>query len=352
MDPNTPPTSELPQIDHGREVANPGLTAQAAPLLLNGAYALFAIYLAVVVFDLLPVRLLDPLWIITAAGTLANAVSLPIGGLVFAHLAGALAPMEARIHQRRRLLSRLAAWAALGFLLLLPALCWATWRGVTNVQRGSLQQALLIERKAKEIDRAIDVASSPAELRLQMVRLQGPQLSDQDLQQPLPQLKRALRQLVSNARNNLLAQLPKPNQEGYFAVYKQAVRSAVLSLLSALAFAALSYDQLKNKTILQSLVKPRAEQAAKPKGFIASLRKFFAPLYRSFVSFFAPDPRKRFWAQVKDREKRSSAVRAREAKRQAANVRRLQRERERKWQKDERQRQREEQRKRQNESDD
>lgn len=354
MDSRTQKTSESQQIADDREVANPGLTAQAAPLLLNGSYALLAIYVVVIVFDLLPVRLLDPLWIITAAGALTNAVSLPIGGLAFAHAAAALAPMDPQIHQRRRLLSRLAAWAAVGFLLLIPALGWATWRGVTNVQKGSMQQALVIEKRANEIESAIQAASTPADLQQQMVRLQGPQLADQDLQQPLPQLKTSLRQLVRNTRENLLAQLPKPNQQGYWTIYKQTLRSAALSILSALAFAALAYDSLKNKTILQLLISRPTKPAFKPAGLIAFLRKRLAPLYQSLVTFFAPDPRKRFWAQVKDREKRSNALRAREVKRQAANIRRLQHERERKRQKDERQRAREERRnrKRQDDQDD
>ncbi len=352
MDSGTQKTSEFQNVADDRVAANPGLTAQAAPLLLNGSYALFAIYLAVAVFDLLPIRLLDPLWIIAAAGTLANAVSLPIGGLVFAHAAAALAPMDPRIHQRRRLLSRLAVWAAVGFLLLIPALGWATWRGVTNVQRGSTQQALVIEKRANEIESAIQAASSPADLQRQMVRLQGPQLRDQDLLQPLPQLKTFLRQLVRNTRENLLAQLPKPNQEGYWTIYKQALRSAVLSILSALAFLALAYDSLKNKTILQLLISRPGKPALKPSGLIAVLRKRLSPLYQSLVSFFAPDPRKRFWAQVKDRDKRTSALRASEVKRQAANIRRLQRERERNRQKVDRQREREERRNRKRQDND
>lgn len=234
-----------------------GIAYDSAPLLLNGAYSLFAVYVTVIGFDLIPLRLLDPLWLISSASSLVNAVSLPLGGLIFTHIAAALAPKNVAIHQRRRMISRFAAWAALGFLMLIPVLGWATWRGATNIQQASQRQEYVINKNSARLLAAIQSASTTSELQQRMQQLQGPEISSQDLNIPLPQLKKLVRDLIANTRTNLLAQLPRPDAQGYLAIYRQALRNGVLSAISALAFAALIFDRSNRATLLQSWLKPR-----------------------------------------------------------------------------------------------
>ena len=50
------------------------------------------------------------------------------------HLASGFDPDSQLITSRRNLSARLAAWAALGFLMLLPLIGYANWRGIKNIE--------------------------------------------------------------------------------------------------------------------------------------------------------------------------------------------------------------------------
>jgi hypothetical protein len=229
------------------------LSADSARLLADAALALFAIYAVVVAFDIFPLRLADPLWLITASSALVNAVSIPLAGVVFLHLAAAIAPYTNWIHQRRQNISRLAAWAALGFLLLVPLLGFATWRGIANVSAASQKQTAGYTRSAQNLLQAIDRAATPRELQQSMVKLQGPQISDQDLNQPLAVLKKAGTLLVKQALAASVSQLPKPDSQAYKPLYIQTLRTALLALVSSIAFAAVVWNPLKRQTLLRSV---------------------------------------------------------------------------------------------------
>ena len=264
MEPKTPAeleaAAEGPQSQDqavSKVASNPSalldLSADSARLLADAALALFAIYGVVVAFDSLPPRLTDPLWLLSASTSLVSSVSIPLAGVVFLHLAAAIAPYTNWIHQRRQLISRLAAWASLGFLLLLPLLGFATWRGVTNVKAEGQKQIVGLTRNAKVLFEAINKASSPQELQRSMVALQGPQLRNEDLAQPLAVLKSAETQVVKQALISSLSQIPKADSNAYKPLYIQTLRTALLALVSSIAFAAVVWDPLKRQTLLQSL---------------------------------------------------------------------------------------------------
>ena len=267
--------SQSPDQAVSKGASNPtallDLSADSARLLADAALAMFALYAVVVAFDILPLRLADPLWLITASGALVNAVSIPLAGVVFLHLAAAIAPYTNWIHQRRQNISRLAAWAALGFLLLVPLLGFATWRGITNVNAASQRQTAGLTRSANALLAAINKASSPQELQRSMVALQGPQLRNEDLAQPLALLKNAETQLVKQALASSLSQIPKVDSSAYKPLYIQTLRTALLALVSSIAFAAVVWDPLKRQTLLRSLFSKSPDP--KRGGFYRSIQK-------------------------------------------------------------------------------
>ena len=229
------------------------LAADSAKLLADAALALFAIYAVVVAFEILPPRLVDPLWLLAASTSLVNAVSVPLAGVVFLHLAASIAPYTNWIHQRRQRVSRFATWAALGFLLLVPLLCFSTWRGITNVNSAIQKQSAGLTRNANDLLAAINNASSPQELQRSMVELQGPQLRNEDLAQPLPVLKKAGTQVVKQVLLASQEQLSKSDAKAYKPLYIQTLRTALLSLVSSIAFAAVAWDPLKQQSLLHAL---------------------------------------------------------------------------------------------------
>jgi len=250
--------------------ANQYIGDKSARLILAASYALIAIFVLVNCFDSFPVRLLDPAWIITTSFSLANSVSIPIAGVGLAHVAAALAPLDATIEQRRRLISRLSALAALGFLLMLPLLGFATWRGIYNVNRGAKLQTDAYNRMAGKLIGAIDLSSSPQDLQKKMVGLKGPQISDRDLERPLAELKQRQKQIIELTLQNSINQIPRPNSENFIPLYRQALRSALLSLVGSIAFAALAWNPIKQQSLLSSLfAKP---PYPKPNGFLMFIK--------------------------------------------------------------------------------
>jgi hypothetical protein len=235
--------------------ANQYIGDKSARLILAASYALIAFFVLVNCFDGFPVRLLDPAWIIATASSLSNSVSIPIAGVGLAHVAAALAPLNTTIEQRRRLISRLSALAALGFLLMLPLLGFATWRGIYNV------------------------SSSPQDLQKKMVGLKGPQISDRDLERPLAELKQRQKQIIELTLQNSINQIPRPTSENFIPLYRQALRSALLSLVGSIAFAALAWNPIKEQSLLSSLfAKPPYPN---PNRFLMFIKKKLAEFKQS-----------------------------------------------------------------------
>jgi len=316
------------------------LTEDSARLLADGALALFAIYAVVVAFDILPPRLTDPLWLLTASTALVNAVSIPLAGVVFLHLAAAIAPYTNWIHQRRQRISRFAALASLGFLLIVPLLGFATWRGITNVNTATQKQSRAYTTNARRLLQVIDNSATSRELQQGMAALQGPQIRDQDLSQPLPVLKKAQSQIVKQVLAAYLNQLPKPDSAAFKTVYYQTLRTGALALVSSLAFAAVVWDPLRRQSLLQKLLGRSSGGISglqrEQGGLLRTINKYLEHLKRSTSKDAVEAQRLSEWRRrqkesdrAKKQVERSQSLRDREMKRNLAQQRKLSQQRER-----------------------
>ena len=224
-------------------------SSKLASLLLNLAYALFAVFLVIIVVEAVPLRMLDPDWIITLSLNLVNAVTIPLVGLGLVHLAAHIAS-DSRFQMIQRRLSRLASWAAVSFFLLLPLLALLVFLNGQKIERSNAFQKDQIEQKAKQIRKAVVGAQTPKELQSAMVALQGPRIDSADLNQPLPQIKEKILAFIDQARSSFLAQQKGPYAKEYLPVLKQVLRIALLSLVSGFGFAALAWNPKTNKSLL------------------------------------------------------------------------------------------------------
>ncbi len=85
-----------------------------------------------------------------------------------------------------------------------------------------------------------------------MVAVEGPQIDAVSLNQPLPQIKKQILTLVSQAQSRFLAQQKGPYSKEYLPVFKQILRISLLSLISGFGFAALAWNPKTNKSLLTS----------------------------------------------------------------------------------------------------
>jgi hypothetical protein len=332
MDSQTPSSTEE-ALDQSPQPIGPGpvglsLSDKAAKLIANASAIFFGLFALIVIFDAMPPRLLDPLWLIGLAVSLTNTVSFPLVGLILVHIGAALAPMNAGINQRRMLLSRLAAWASAAYLMLIPLVGFAVWRGVANIGLGAKRQEASIGRSADRLLTAIAKSSTPQQLQQSMASLQGPPISDADLARPLPELKVALRQVVGQIRQRLITEIPRPDAKGYISLYLQALRAALMAFLSSAGFAALSWNAFKESTLLGILFAPKSPDSSS----IERLRRRLGARWSAFRNRqkleSSTAERRSFWSSIKNREQMTASKREKDLKRHAKRMRQMQVERE------------------------
>jgi hypothetical protein len=217
-------------------------------VLARSGLVLLLFFGAVVLFDVLPPKLLQPDWILNFAVILSNAVSIPIVGIILINLANYVAPKEHVKLQLRA--ARLAALLALLFVLLQPMLAFAVWKNARDLTSYNKEQINSIQVKGAQLTQAIRNSATFEELRDRMARLQGPQIPEQARAIALPALKKQLLDSVQAAQSSFPSRLNNPTSEGYREVYKRIARTSVLSLLGSIGFGLLAWNPITDKNIL------------------------------------------------------------------------------------------------------
>lgn len=214
---------------------------------------LLSLFGLVVLVDAFPIQLLQPLWILTVASTLANFFSIPLLGILLIHMAAVLSPPEQPKLQVT--VARLSALLALLFLLIQPLLAFGLARSFAELAAANKQQLIEVNKKARQITQSIQQAGSFDELRMRMTQLQGPQIPDQARFLPLPNLKQKLIELVKTVDESLPSRQNKPNSPVFFETYKKFGRASALSLLASIGFGILAWSPAINSNILLAYLK-------------------------------------------------------------------------------------------------
>ena len=243
-------------------------------VLISAALATFALFLVDVAAELLPPRPQDPLWLLQAATGFVNTLTIPLAGVLFFHLAAALVPLKGMGEFWRTWASRVATVLALLFLLLLPLLGFATWRGITNVQSAVQQEVKLISSNADRVRAAIRKASSPKELQQFMSEQKGPRVNDEEFDIPLATLKKSKLLLVDQVQTNYTNQIPGVKSRRYYPIFMQTLRTSALALAGSAGFAALAWNPKRQQSLLRTFL----ESGAKIKSRITSKFKSLRPV--------------------------------------------------------------------------
>ena len=241
-------------------------------VLISAALATFALFLVDVAAELLPPRPQDPLWLLQAATGFVNTLTIPLAGVLFLHLAAALAPLKDLGELCRTWASRVATMLALFFLLLLPLLGFATWRGITNVQAAVQQEVKLINLNADRVRVAIRKASTPKELQQSMAEQKGPRVSVEEFSIPLATLKKSKLLLVDQVQNYYMNQIPGVKSRRYYPIFMQTLRTSVLALAGSTGFAALAWNPKRQQSLLRTFLEVGARNKSRITSKFNSLR--------------------------------------------------------------------------------
>jgi len=289
----------LPDSEIRPEFAN-----KVSLILSDIAIGLFSLYVVFVVADILPIRVLDPLWMITLAGTLCNTSSIALAGLAFLHLAAGLSPSSGPIEARRLWCSRLAAWAALGFLMLLPLIGYANLKGISNINLANQTNIAAINKRAAEITNQIVQASTPRDLQARMAKVQGPALPNESLALPLENLKKQSMASVQQSVKIFENQSVGPSAEAYVPIYKQSLRAGALAFIAALSFAAGAWNPKTNTTLLRSIVSPFKSHPFKSSSVFDVFTKKIGQFKQSIKNQSNQAVAREGWKKMKDNQRR------------------------------------------------
>ena len=210
-----------------------------ANLASGGATTFLIGGVAAVVLALFPLRLADRQW---QLGVLANLVangSWILIGLVLLHLASMLEPRNRALSQRLMLWRRLAALAAVGYLLIAPLQVTITWLGV-DASRNERERLISNSKTQLQSYRdALMGATNLNDLKERLGAIPGaPPLPKQASLLPYAEVSERLLLQVEQAESRLRQRLeslpPPPNT---LELGRQTARGAIASLMLALGFA-------------------------------------------------------------------------------------------------------------------
>ncbi|MFN7740933.1 MAG: hypothetical protein ACK5RA_11830, partial [Cyanobacteriota bacterium] len=247
----------------------------AAVMLSDGALALFVTYFILVAFDALPARLLDPAWMLNLALSLSGNMVIPLAALAFIHVAAWMTPMNNAIQARRNFFGSIARWAMIGFLLLIPLIGYATWAGSNAIKIQNEIQNNAAKKASENLAKFIGAATSPGELQAGLIALNGPNIPNQSLNQPLPLLKKQALLIVNESYKSFQLGAKNRGSEQLTPFFVQALKALLLSAVGALASAALSWNPLKQQSMLSEIVMGDFQQlklALNPKRMIANYK--------------------------------------------------------------------------------
>ena len=202
------------------------------------ANTLFTVYVIAIFSRILPPRLLDPLWQLNAATIVLDNATIPLLGMGLCYLATYLDPLNGNLRARSRLFSRLAGFAALGFLLLIPLQPCAGWTAYTASSNAQAKQVRTAYRSLDSLNQAVSTARSAEELQEAVRAIGGVSLEGLDPTVPLQELKLRLRQTVSTARGRIQQRAEAAKPSFFRAVVQPVSRGMLLALAYAIGFSA------------------------------------------------------------------------------------------------------------------
>ena len=136
-------------------------SSQMADSLQWLAYALILVFLAQVIFAFFPFGLLQPEWMVRSSTAIRATASLPLMGvamLMFANMIdGEVMPSSDQL----RLIRRIATFAAIGFLLLIPLQSY----GSVALIRGQVQESQGQLKRLADAANLVQNASNEQQLR-------------------------------------------------------------------------------------------------------------------------------------------------------------------------------------------
>lgn len=248
--------------------------------LAGASTALFLLFISASLPGIFPIRLLQPSWLLRFAATLSTASPLALTGLALLQVAVALSPGEERIKKRFRLLARLAALVALGFLILVPLQGFALFRQTAILNEARVSRIQRAEQQLNTLRGVVASSTSSEQLNSRLQEVNGPVLGPADRIQPLPLLKAQVGAVLDQAAIQIRKEREASPVVGRLALLPDLMRIALTNGALAFGFAALGRRPGSKQSPIRELQsvweRKTRRRSTKPRSPMKSLRKLLA----------------------------------------------------------------------------
>jgi hypothetical protein len=223
--------------------------------LFEAAVVLVVVYCATVLGFALPFRPFDAIWQLALAGALINNAPIALVGLALMHVSVRLNPGVPKQTLHLAQCARVAQFAAVGFLCLVPLQLMAVRQTLLTQQSLQNRQMSLAERRIAEVRRAISTSATVPELQRELTRLKMGTLtirgnpSDSSLSGVREQLLTSL----ESSRSNLQSQLRRSGTGRIWDFVQLSLQGVVSSLALAFGFAALAQGKGSQRSQLDAV---------------------------------------------------------------------------------------------------
>lgn len=215
-------------------------------------------YGATVLTGILPLAVFDANWQLRFCSVLIENAALPLVGMAILHLATHLDRTSLVLRKHHVFVSRWALLVALGFFLLVPLQAVSAWRVYTsNIQGQNGADQSVVSRKFEGMRRAINSATSSADLQARLNEAGGPNLSPANLATPLPILKSKLLTSLEQAKRNALDQLSRSQPSMIWSLLQRCFHVFLSAVGYGLAFAVSAQRPDSELTMIQEWERAR-----------------------------------------------------------------------------------------------
>jgi hypothetical protein len=145
-----------------------------ARLSATAATALFFVYGFTVASVALTFRVWDTTWQISVVNAITNNSTLPLEGVVLAHLAAYLDPSEPRLEAFCKNLRSWALPETLGFLLLIPLQTYNLAKGVYGYKKSAANYEIAVTQNFANFRNAVRAATNLVQFQKSLINLKGP----------------------------------------------------------------------------------------------------------------------------------------------------------------------------------
>jgi hypothetical protein len=205
-------------------------------MLYRIGVALLVIFTILILTSIIPIKFIDPAWQLRLIRSLVNNGTIAVLGLVLVNLAPIFLPSE-KLNRRRLRIANLAVVASIGYLLMVPLQGVAIWQSLNSLNNSQFRQLQVAKDRIEQIRKAVNDASSTADLQRRLQAIPGPGFPPLDPERPIAVVRPQLLSALTAAQGQVQARSTGLPADRLQQLIQESIRVGLSALVFAMVFA-------------------------------------------------------------------------------------------------------------------